>query len=121
MCQLAKDYHNPEPSLMRLRGSGQINEAADVTMLIYRPEVYNKPMPEPFENQDTANTAIIDIAKGRNIGIFKFLLGFDAQTTKFYNKEFSFSNLAKETQEQPSYKINRGDYGFYERDENPFD
>ena len=121
LCQLAKDYHNPEPSLMRLRGSGQINEAADVTMLIYRPEVYNKPMPEPFENQDTANTAIIDIAKGRNIGIFKFLLGFDAQTTKFYNKEFSLNNLTKDAQEQPSYKINRGDYGFYEKDENPFD
>lgn len=121
LCQLAKDYHNSEPSLMRLRGSGQINEAADVTMLIYRPEVYNKPMPEPFENQDAANTAIIDVAKGRNIGIFKFLLGFDAQTTKFYNKEFSLTNLTQDIQEQPSYKINRGNYGFYERDENPFE
>lgn len=121
LSQLAKDYHNPEPSLMRLRGSGQINEASDVTMLIYRPDVYNKPMPEPFENQDAANTAIIDVAKGRNIGIFKFLLGFDAQTTRFYNKEFTFNNLTQDTQEQPSYKINRGDYGFYEKDENPFD
>lgn len=121
LCQLVKDYHNPEPSLMRLRGSGQINEAADVTMLIYRPEVYSKPMPEPFENQDVANTAIVDVAKGRNIGIFKFLLGFDAQTTKFYDREFSVKTFTQNIQEQPTYKINRGNYGFYERDENPFE
>jgi replicative DNA helicase len=29
-------------------------------------------------------TALINVAKGRNIGMFKFIAGFDERTTKFY-------------------------------------
>lgn len=28
---------------------------------------------------------MIDIAKGRNIGLLRFICGFDASTTKFYD------------------------------------
>ena len=40
LSQLSRDTQNPEPTLSRLRGSGQVNEAADTTVLIYRPEYY---------------------------------------------------------------------------------
>jgi len=73
------------PTLNRLRDSGQIAEAADTVLLIYRPEYYGKSYPEPFEDKDTHGTAMIDIAKGRNIGTFKFLVRFDAPTTHFYD------------------------------------
>ena len=86
LSQLNRDKDNPVPSLNRLRGSGQMNEAADVTMLIYRPEYYGKRYPEPFEMEDTNGTAMIDVAKGRNIGVFKFILGFEAKTTRFYDR-----------------------------------
>ena len=85
LSQLNRDSINPSPSVNRLRGSGQINEAADITMLLYRPEVYQRRYNAPFESTETKGTALIDIAKGRNIGTFKFIAGFDASTTKFYN------------------------------------
>lgn len=85
LSQLSRDTANPVPSVNRLRGSGQINEASDMTILLYRPEVYSKKYPEPFQTTDTKGTALIDIAKGRNTGVFKFIVGFNAATTHFYD------------------------------------
>lgn len=85
LSQLSRDTANPVPSVNRLRGSGQINEAADTTILLYRPEVYGKKYPEPFQSTDTKGTALIDIAKGRNVGVFKFIVGFDKHTTHYYD------------------------------------
>lgn len=87
LSQLNRDRDNPVPSLARLRDSGQIAEAADVVMLIYRPELYGKSYPEPFRHVSTKGTAMIDVAKGRNIGLLKFIAGFDKPTTKFYELE----------------------------------
>lgn len=84
LSQLSRDRDNPVPSLARLRDSGQIAEAADTVMLIYRPEIYGKTYPDPFQNANTKGTAMIDIAKGRNIGIMKFIVGFDSSTTNFH-------------------------------------
>lgn len=85
LSQLSRDTANPVPSVNRLRGSGQINEAADMTILLYRPEVYGKKYPEPFQSTNPNGTALIDIAKGRNVGVFKFIAGFNAATTHFYD------------------------------------
>ena len=84
LSQLSRDRDTPIPSLSRLRDSGQIAEAADVVMLIYRPEVYGKNYPDPFQNTSPSNTAMIDVAKGRNIGLMKFIVGFNKPTTNFY-------------------------------------
>lgn len=87
LSQLARDKENPVPSIARLRNSGQIEEAADTIILVYRPEVYGRKFPEPFQGIDTKGTAYIDVAKGRNIGTFKFLAGFSGETTSFFNME----------------------------------
>ena len=84
LSQLSRDKDNTVPSLSRLRSSGQIAEAADIVILIYRPEAYDKKYPEPFCNYDTNGTAMINIAKGRNIGIGKFICRFNAKCTYFY-------------------------------------
>ena len=71
LSQLSRDSNCPEPNLNRLRDSGQIGEAADVVILVYRAEYYNRAYPAPFDNKDdypTDGTAMIDVAKGRNIG-----------------------------------------------------
>ena len=52
-------------------------------MLIYRPEAYGKRYPVPFENKETHNTAMIDIAKGRNTGTCKFVCNFIPEVTLF--------------------------------------
>lgn len=85
LSQLSRNRDYPMPTLGRLRDSGQIEEAADVVMLVYRPSYYKRAFPEPFEDLETDGYALIDIAKGRNIGVFQFLCGFNPPTTHFYN------------------------------------
>lgn len=85
LSQLNRDSQNPQPSLARLRDSGQIAEAADVVMLIYRPEVYDRRYPAPFAQISTEGTALIDVAKGRNFGLLRFICGFDRKTTHFFD------------------------------------
>ena len=104
LSQLNRDNMNPVPSLARLRDSGQIAEAADVVMLIYRPEVNKKSYPNEFSNVDTRGTAMIDIAKGRNIGLLRFICGFNAATTCFYNLDsvpLSGTNIADVEDDNP--------------------
>lgn len=98
LSQLRRDNDNPVPSIDKLRGSGQIAEAADMVMLVYRPEVYGKHYPKPYENRETHNTAMIDIAKSRNIGTKKFLCTFVPEITMFTDKDAS---IAKSDEDMP--------------------
>lgn len=90
LSQLHRNLQSPFPTLDRLRGSGQIAEAADNVMLVYRPQYYNEEYglsltyPVPYANVDTTNTAMIIVAKGRNIGVGRFICGFKPDTTYFY-------------------------------------
>lgn len=86
LSQLSRDKNNPEPKTNRLRGSGQIEEAADIIILLYRPEEYQKTVfPQPFAHVNSKGLAQIHIAKGRNIGTGSFLLKFTPETTAFYD------------------------------------
>ena len=92
LSQLSRDKLNPVPNDNRLRGSGQLKEAADTVMMIYRPEACDPPVakyPAPFEHIDTHGTALVKVTKGRNIGLMDFIIGFDASRTKFYDIEES--------------------------------
>jgi len=89
LSQINRRDDDPEPTLARLRDSGQIVEAADDVILVYRPELYGKSFPEPFERVGTKGLAQINLAKGRNIGTAKFLMGFNAQRTLFYDVDMS--------------------------------
>lgn len=86
LSQLNRNQQDPVPTMARLRDSGQIAEAADIVMLVYRPEIYHRTFPQPFEQlteEEVKGKAMIDVAKGRNIGVFKFLVEFNASTTHF--------------------------------------
>lgn len=89
LSQLNRSADSPQPTMRRLRASGQIAEAADTVMLVYRPEYYSasRRYPDPFANVSTVGTAMIDVAKGRNSGVYRFIAGFDADTTRFYPLE----------------------------------
>ena len=90
LSQLNRNGQDPVPNLARLRDSGQIAEAADVVIFIYRPEVYHRTFPQPFESipeDEVAGKAMIDVAKGRNIGVFQFIVNFSASTTHFTDME----------------------------------
>lgn len=110
LSQLSRDSNCPEPNLNRLRDSGQIGEAADVVILVYRAEYYNRAYPAPFDNKDdypTDGTAMIDVAKGRNIGTFKFFMGFNKNTTNFFK-----TNLINEEVQVPFEKPEEADAPF---------
>lgn len=110
LSQLSRDSNCPEPNLNRLRDSGQIGESADVVILVYRAEYYNRAYPAPFDNKDdypTDGTAMIDVAKGRNIGTFKFFMGFNKNTTNFFK-----TNLINEDVQVPFEKPEEADAPF---------
>jgi replicative DNA helicase len=72
-----------EPKLSDLRDSGQIEEAADIVILTYRPDVYG--IDKFGDGTDCEGLAEIIIAKGRNIGLAKFKLEFNKELTLFSN------------------------------------
>lgn len=103
LSQLNRDTQNPVPTLSRLRDSGQIADAADVVMFVYRPEYYNRTFPQPFDSlteEECKGMAMIDVAKGRNIGIFKFLMEFNASTTHFVDLSLDDPSYANEPVEE---------------------
>lgn len=83
--QLSRSQGNSghAPSMSRLRDSGQIEEAADNVMLIFRP-AKGESYPYPHEDVPTQGTAMIAITKGRNTGVGSFICGFDPALTLFY-------------------------------------
>ncbi len=87
LSQLSRDSNNTEPSIRRLRGSGQPAEAADIVLLIYRPEVYGKMYTGDKSGISPKGTAQITIAKGRNIGLGDCIVGFNPPLTHFYELE----------------------------------
>lgn len=83
LSQLNRDANNPVPNRNRVRGSGQIFEAADIVYFVYQPIKYGKDFPEPFSDYETNGYAMIIQDKGRNVGEFKFLSQFRKETTHF--------------------------------------
>jgi len=78
------------PSMERLRGSGQIEEAADNIIFIWRPEEYDI---DSFDDEGyipTEGRAQIDFAKGRNIGTTRFIVKFFKEIGKFYEEVSSY-------------------------------
>ncbi|HTV50559.1 MAG TPA: replicative DNA helicase [Steroidobacteraceae bacterium] len=67
-----------KPVMSDLRESGSIEQDADMILLIYREEVYDK-------NTTKKGIAEIDLAKHRNGEIGTFLLTFQGQFTRFVN------------------------------------
>jgi len=87
LSQLSRDPSNRggEPSLSRMRGSGQIEEACDMAVLIHRPSLYGK---EKYDDGTvTAGTAQLKLAKGRNVGIGSDIVIFDGDLTYFRNDD----------------------------------
>jgi replicative DNA helicase len=70
---------NKKPVMSDLRESGSIEQDADMILLIYRPEVYDR------ENQLIKGVAEIDMVKHRNGEIGEFKLTFQGQYTRFVN------------------------------------
>lgn len=83
LSQLRRDNLNPRPTMARLRASGQIAEAADVIVLIYRPSVYGKSFDDT--TIDASKCAELIQTKGRNIGLDSVIVGYSPERSEFYD------------------------------------
>ena len=82
--QLSRAKDKPEPTLMEMRGSGQIEEACDTAVLVYRPFMYG--IERYKDGTLTIGTAQLTIAKGRNIGLAQEIVAFNGDLTYFYDR-----------------------------------
>jgi replicative DNA helicase len=73
--------YNHYPTMSRLRDSGQIEEAADAVIFIYRPSEFGDD--EFSDGESCEGRAEIIMAKGRNYGTGKFRTDFQREITKF--------------------------------------
>ena len=81
LCQVAREAEGNEPTLSQLRGSGSIEQDADVVMFIHRERNKTEEgMPEPVQD------AKLIVAKQRNGPIGDVNLLFLSSYTKFENK-----------------------------------
>ena len=72
------------PTNACLRDSGQIAEAADYILLLWRPERTNGSYDGEYEHCNTKGTALLIVDKNRRGPTLSTLIGWKAQTTKFY-------------------------------------
>lgn len=97
LSQLSRSKDGHEPTLDRIRDSGQIVEAADTVILIYRPEVLPEhPQFEQDKTMDIHGKALLNVAKGRNTGIYHFFCNFNSSTTSFTDMDKTEEDLYEE-------------------------
>ena len=95
--QLSRDKINPKPTLARLKGSGDIENAADIVWFVWQPQKYGYQDFEcNFKTYESKGLAAHIIAKGRNIGTTEFVTRFAGPTT-------TFSNYFETTKEEIEY------------------
>ena len=104
--QLSRAKDKPEPTLMEMRGSGQIEEACDIAVLVYRPYVYG--IERYKDGTLTFGTAQLTIAKGRNIGLAQEVVSFNGELTYFYDRN------------EPQQATEQVRSSFSEKDQLPF-
>lgn len=91
LSQLSRDKQDPYPRMSRIRASGQIGEAADNVIFIYRPEEYHLTFRHKADLDPDGHAEII-VGKGRNIGTGSFFCSFDKRKTCFMDGTNNASN-----------------------------
>lgn len=94
LSQLRRNAPNdPTPKLEELKESGDIADASDSIYLVYRPERHGvdlrfPDMSQQWSKYSTKGTALLICAKNRQGAMNgEQMLGFDASTTRFYEKQ----------------------------------
>ena len=84
LSQLSRGVERKEgcrPGLSDLRESGEIEQASDIVMLVYRPEYYG--IMQDDSGNNTEGLVDLIFAKGRNIGTGTLPLKFQKEYTRF--------------------------------------
>lgn len=100
LSQMARsnDAKSKEPTLSRMRGSGQIEEACDMALLVYRPAMYG--IKRYNNGSTTEGTAKLILAKGRNVGLGAEVVKFNSELSYFEDFEQGERNEYVEHEEK---------------------
>ena len=113
LSQLARDKQNPAPNMNRLRQSGQIEEASDQVILLFRPEYYDIPnIDVGGQNYETKGNGVVYIAKGRNVGTTKFMMNFEPERTRWSDYKPIGNFTPSSAFDDPRIQTNHGDNPF---------
>ena len=85
LSQLNRNMQHMRPSLMVIRDSGQIAEAADYVLFVWRPWVNHLQYDGNFVSYPTENTAMLIVAKNRQGPLAEILVGWRSLTTSFHD------------------------------------
>jgi replicative DNA helicase len=70
------------PTRANLRDSGEIDEASDLTILLYRPEADKvESYPDPHQTVPVKNTMLVEASKYRNGGQLELFMGYQPEYT----------------------------------------
>ena len=96
LSQFNRNDLGDEPTLNRLRDSGQIAEAADRVLLIHRPEATGHGAYAcPYQDVTTHRTALLNLAKNRNGRTVRFIVDFIPERTLFAHHEGALPFISK--------------------------
>ena len=92
-------------SKFALRGSGEIEEAADIVVMIERPDADPNTKGHHFTGlfswvKDTTNKALLKMDKGRSMGVSEYLVDFIPEYTLFVDNGYKFENKKQEEKEK---------------------
>lgn len=88
LSQLARDKQSPSPSLDRLKESGDIENAADTVIGIYRPDHYGFTELSAYNTNgdiQSKDLGIMKVLKGRNIGLINLAVKWQKEITYYSN------------------------------------
>ncbi len=70
------------PTRANLRDSGEIDEASDLTIILYRPEADKvESYPDKYVDVSVKNTMLVDVSKFRSGGQMEFFMGYQPEYT----------------------------------------
>ena len=70
------------PTRANLRDSGEIDEASDLTIILYRPEADKvESYSDPYQHVSVKNTMLVDVSKFRSGGQMEFFMGYQPEYT----------------------------------------
>lgn len=104
LSQISRNREDFHPRMNRMRGSGQIQDASDMVLLIDRPEGVRDWLDPKYEGiyekYSTHQTALLKLTKGRNTGENETIVRYSAEITTFYDSsDIPLRNSSKSVDE----------------------
>lgn len=89
LSQLARENPGGKhlPLMSQLKEAGEIENSADNVYMVYRAELYGETYPDPWADHSTSGTALVIHSKARSGAIGSFMVGFEPECVRYYDRD----------------------------------